>query len=106
MTGLMVIPFIGWTGGTLVGAFASQLLPEIISNVMGIMLYGMFIAIFIPAAKKSRPILTAVLIAVAFSIIFRYFLTFISSGFAIILSAVISAVICAALFPVKEEDTV
>jgi predicted branched-subunit amino acid permease len=106
MTGLMVIPFIGWTGGTLVGAFASQLLPEIISNVMGIMLYGMFIAIFIPASKKSRPILTAVLIAVAFSIIFRYFLTFISSGFAIILSAVISAVICAALFPVKEEDTV
>lgn len=106
MAGLMVIPFIGWTGGTLVGAFASQFLPEIISNVMGIMLYGMFIAIFIPAAKKSRPILTAVLIAVAFSIIFRYFLTFISSGFAIILSAVISAVICAALFPVKEEDTV
>lgn len=105
MAGLMVIPFIGWTGGTLVGAFASQLLPEIISNVMGIMLYGMFIAIFIPAAKKSRSILTAVLIAVAFSVLFKYVLTFISSGFAIIISAVISAVICAALFPVKEEDT-
>ena len=48
MAGLMVIPFIGWTGGTLAGAFASQLLPEIISNVMGIMLYGMFIAIIFP----------------------------------------------------------
>lgn len=105
MAGLMVIPFIGWTGGTLAGAFASQLLPEIISNVMGIMLYGMFIAIFVPAAKKSRPILTAVLIAVAFSVLFKYVLTFVSSGFAIIISAVISSVICAALFPVKEEDT-
>ena len=104
MTGLIIIPVIGWTSGTLVGAFASQLLPEVISNVMGILLYGMFIAVFVPAAKKSRPILTAVLIAIAFSVIFKYFLPFVSSGFSIILSALISSAICAALFPIKQED--
>lgn len=104
MTGLIIIPIIGWTSGTLVGAFASQLLPEVISNVMGILLYGMFIAVFVPAAKKSRPILTAVLIAIAFSVIFKYFLPFVSSGFSIILSALISSAICAALFPIKQED--
>lgn len=104
MTGLIIIPVIGWTSGTLVGAFASQLLPEVISNVMGILLYGMFIAVFVPAAKKSRPILIAVLIAIAFSVIFKYFLPFVSSGFSIILSALISSAICAALFPIKQED--
>lgn len=104
MTGLIIIPVIGWTSGTLVGAFASQLLPEVISNVMGILLYGMFIAVFVPAAKKNRPILTAVLIAIAFSVIFKYFLPFVSSGFSIILSALISSAICAALFPIKQED--
>ena len=104
MAGLIIIPVIGWTSGTLVGAIASQLLPEVISNVMGILLYGMFIAVFVPAAKKSRPILTAVLMAIACSVIFKYCLPFVSSGFAIILSALISSAICAALFPIKEEN--
>ena len=96
--------FIGWTSGSLVGAFASQLLPDFISAVMGIMLYGMFIAVFVPAARKSRPILLAVLLASAASLIFRYLLTFVSSGFAIILSALLASAVCGALFPVKEDD--
>lgn len=105
MLGLMVIPFIGWTGGTLAGALANKLLPEVIANVMGILLYGMFIAIFIPAAKKSRAILTAVIISVSLSILFRYFMPFISGGFSIIISAVVASVICALIFPVSEEES-
>ena len=104
MAGLIVLPFIGWTSGTLIGAFASQLLPEFISNVMGILLYGMFIAIFVPAEKKSKPILLTVIIAAAFSIIFRYLIPFISGGFSIILSAIIACVVCAVLFPIDEEE--
>lgn len=104
MAGLFLLPFVGWTGGTLAGAFASQLLPVAISDVMGIMLYGMFFAIFIPVAKKSKPVLIAVLLAAAISILFRYVLTFVGTGFAIILSAVIASAICGALFPVKEDS--
>lgn len=103
MTGLIIVPFIGWTSGTVVGAFASQILPEIISDVMGIMLYGMFIAVFVPASKKSRNVLLAVLISAGASIIFKYLLTFVSGGFSIILSAIIASVVCALIFPVKEE---
>ncbi len=106
MLGLMIIPVIGWTSGTLVGALASQFLPESISDVMGILLYGMFIAIFTPAARKSKPILVAVIISAALSIIFKYFLPVISSGFSIIISAVVASAVCAALFPVKEEESV
>ena len=104
MAGLMVLPFIGWTGGTVIGAVASQLLPEFIASVMGIMLYGMFLAIFIPEAKKSRAVLLTVIIAMASSVVFRYVLTFVSGGFAIILSALIAAAVCALLFPVKEDE--
>lgn len=104
MAGLFLLPFVGWTGGTLAGAFASQLLPAAVSDVMGIMLYGMFFAIFIPVAKKSKPVLIAVLLAAAISILFRYVLTFVGTGFAIILSAVIASAVCGALFPVKEDS--
>ena len=104
MAGLLILPFIGWTGGTLTGALASQLLPEFIANAMGIMLYGMFFAIFIPEAKKSRPILLSVIIAVALSVVFKYLLTFISGGFAIIFSGLVAAAVCALIFPVKEEE--
>ena len=104
MAGLIVIPFIGWTSGTVVGALASQVLPEAISNVMGIMLYGMFIAVFVPASKKSKPVLLTVLIAAASATAFRYLIPGVSSGFAIIISALIACVICALLFPIKEEE--
>ena len=104
MAGLFLLPFVGWTGGTLAGAFASQLLPASVAAVMGIMLYGMFFAIFIPVAKKSKPVLIAVLLAAAISILFRYVLTFVGTGFAIILSAVIASAVCGVLFPVKEDS--
>lgn len=104
MTGLIVLPFIGWTSGTLIGALASQLLPEVISNVMGILLYGMFMAIFVPASRKSKPILLAVIISAGLSITFKYLLPFISGGFSIILSSLTACVVCAVLFPIEEEE--
>ena len=104
MAGLIVAPFIGWTSGTIAGALANQLLPDIIANNMGILLYGMFIAIFTPVAKKNKAVLVAVIISATVSVLLKYFLPFISSGFSIIISAVVAAVICAALFPIKEED--
>lgn len=104
MAGLITLPIIGWSLGTLLGATAGSLLPEDIASAMGIVLYGMFLAIIVPPARKEKSVLAVVLIAAACSVIFKYLFTFISGGFAIILSAIIAAVIGAALFPVKEED--
>ena len=102
MLGLIVLPFIGWTTGTAIGALAGKLLPEFIANAMGILLYGMFIAIFVPPAKKSKPVLLTVILAAVFSLIFKYLLPSLSFGFAIIISALVSSAICAAIFPIKE----
>lgn len=64
MTGLAVLPYIGWTGGTLVGAICGNILPTTLSNALGIMIYGMFLAIIIPAMRKEHPILVVVCVAV------------------------------------------
>lgn len=104
MVGLITLPFLGWTCGTLMGALASQLLPKAITDAMGILLYGMFIAVFTPPARKSKPILLAVVIAAGISVMIKYLFPFISGGFAIILSAVIASLICAALFPISDEE--
>lgn len=104
MVGLITLPFFGWTCGTLMGALASQLLPKAFTDAMGILLYGMFIAVFTPPARKSKPILLAVVIAAGISVMIKYFFSFISGGFAIILSALIASLICAVLFPISEEE--
>ena len=106
MAGLITLPFCGWTCGTLMGALASQLLPKAFTDAMGILLYGMFIAIFTPPARKSKPILLAVVLAAGVSVMIKYLFTFISGGFAIILSAVIASLICAVFFPISDEEEV
>lgn len=105
MYGLISVASLGWTGGTIAGSIANMLLPEKLAIAMGIMLYGMFIAIIVPPARKSGKVLTVVLIAAAISTCFYYLVPAIPSGFAIIISAVVASVIGAILFPVEEEKT-
>lgn len=104
MYGVILISTFGWVTGTFLGAALGQILPDSISAAMGIMLYGMFLAIFIPPAKKERGVLMAVIAAALCSILFEYVLTFVSSGFAVIVSAIASAALCAVLFPIPEEE--
>ncbi|MBQ8928042.1 MAG: AzlC family ABC transporter permease [Oscillospiraceae bacterium] len=103
MYGMILIATLGWVLGTVLGAAAGRLLPESISDAMGIVLYGMFLAIIIPPSRKSRSVLFAVAAAALLSILMRYVFTAVSGGFAIILCAVIAAAAAAWLFPVKEE---
>lgn len=104
MYGLILVSTSGWVLGTLLGAVLGQVLPESVSAAMGIMLYSMFLAIFIPPAKKERGVLVAVIMAALCSLLFEYVLTFVSGGFAVIISALVSAAVCAVLFPVAEEE--
>lgn len=106
MAGLILVAFIGWVSGTFLGAAAGQLLPKSLTDAMGIVLYGMFIAIIIPPSRKSKKVLTVVVIAAGISILFRYLITAVSGGFAVIISAVAASAAGALLFPVNdgEED--
>lgn len=104
--GLMLLPYVGWTTGTLLGAIAGDILPLFISSALGIALYAMFIAIFIPPTMKSRGVLLVVSLSATLSCLLYYLPVFsgITSGFKTIISAVVACVITALFFPVKENE--
>lgn len=106
MAGLISLPFAGWTAGTFLGACAGEILPEKLKAALGIAIYGMFIAIFVPAARKAIGVLAVVLISAALSCCLRYIPIFdgISEGFSIIICTVIAALAGALIFPVKTEE--
>ena len=103
--GAGVIAALGWTAGTALGAAAGSVLPEAIRSALGVMLYGMFIAIVVPQAKQEKPVLVSVVLALGFSSLLAWtpWLAKISEGLAIVLSTVAAASVCALLFPVKED---
>jgi predicted branched-subunit amino acid permease len=104
--GAGVVAALGWTSGTAMGAIAGSLLPESVRMALGVMLYGMFIAIVVPQAKKEQPILIAVILALILSCLFAWvpWLNQISSGLAIVICTVVAASVCALLFPVQDEE--
>ena len=104
MYGMILVAFLGWVSGTALGAAAGQLLPAAVSSALGIVLYGMFLAIIIPPSRKHKSVLIVVLAAAAVSILFRYIITVVSGGFAVIISAVIASAVGALLFPIKDEE--
>lgn len=108
MFGITILPLIGWTLGTGLGAIGANIFPERLVQALNIALYAMFIAILIPGAKKSLPITVVILIAIAISCIFEFFpvINEISIGLKIIISTIIAALIGAILFPIKEKGKV
>ncbi len=104
--GLMCLPYCGWALGTLGGAACGAVLPAVLTNALGVALYGMFVAIVVPEMQKYRSITIAVLISIGCSFAFRYIpaLNKISVGFAIILCAVLASAIAAVLFPIREKE--
>jgi predicted branched-subunit amino acid permease len=106
MLGLGSMPILGWTFGTLFGALAGSVLPEHIRTALGVMLYGMFIAIVVPPAKREKPVLVAAVLAMVLSSLFAWapVLKQMSPGVAIVVCTVAAAAFCAWRFPIKEDQ--
>lgn len=106
MYGLITLPYIGWTVGTMLGAYAGYVLPDSVCSALGIAIYSMFIAIIVPPSKTDRGVLAAVLISSAMSCCFRYISCFksISQGFSIIICAFATSALMALIAPKKEEE--
>ena len=105
LMGLGILPIAGWTSGTLLGAVAGTFLPQSVRTALGVALYGMFVAIVVPQAKKSHPLLAASLISVGLACAFRWvpYLKNVTEGIAVVICAVIASAVCAVLFPISEE---
>ena len=106
MLGLIGTPILGWTGGTLIGAVATSLLPAALTDAMGIALYGMFIAIIVPPAREHKEVLFAVILAILASYAFTYLplLSVLSGGWSVIIITIVVSALAAWLFPIPEEN--
>lgn len=104
--GADVVAMPGWALGTLVGAILGQVLPERLVSALGVALYGMFVAIFIPSAKKNKVVLGTVIVGVILSFVMAKvsIFSFIPEGMRIIILTVVISLIAAVFFPVEEED--
>lgn len=106
--GLILTPYIGWSLGTLLGAGAGNILPAAVVSALGIAIYGMFVAIVVPEAKKSVPTALCVMVAIVMSCCFRYIplLTKVPAGFTVIICAVVASALFAYLAPLEKSEEV
>lgn len=104
--GLILTPWLGWVIGTLSGAVAGNILPAIVISALGVAIYGMFIAIIIPPAKKHAATALCILSAVVMSCAFYYIpaLKQVPGGFVIIICAVAAGILFALLAPIEAEE--
>lgn len=104
--GLMLAPYLGWSLGTLLGAAAGGVLPAAVRSALGIAIYGMFLAIIIPPAKRLAPVRRVLVLAAGLSCLIAWtpLSRVISNGFSIVLCTLAAAGAGAWLFPREEAD--
>ena len=104
--GAMSVAIPGWAFGTLFGVIMGNVLPARLVSALSVGLYGMFLAIIIPPAKKNKIIAALVIISMAASLAFSKIslLANVSDGMKIIILTVVISLLAAVLFPVKDEE--
>lgn len=107
MYGLILTPYLGWSLGTLLGAVAGDVLPGVVTSALGIAIYGMFVAVVVPAAKQSKATAICVVFAMCLSCLFRFvpMLSSVPEGFVIIICAVSASAVFALAKPVEISET-
>lgn len=96
----------GWAIGTALGTIAGSSLPLFLVSALSVALYGMFLAVIIPPARKNKIIVGLIGICFLISYTSRYLplVRDLSDGMRIIVLTVAIASAAALLFPHKEEE--
>ncbi len=95
-----------WTVGTCLGVVLGNVLPARVVTALSVALYGMFIAIIVPPAKKDRVLAALVLAAMAASYVLASvpFFRGITPGMRVILLTVLVSGAAAVFFPVDTKE--
>ena len=95
----------GWTLGTWLGVVSGNILPARVLSALNVALYGMFIAVVVPPARKDKILAGMIAVSMGASLFFTYLpgTGSLSSGMRIILLTVLIAGAGAVLFPIHEE---
>ena len=91
--------------GTALGIMAGNALPLRVVSALSVALYGMFLAIIIPPARKNHIIAWLVALSFALSLACNYLpgISAMSDGTRTILLTVVISAAASVLFPVKDQ---
>ena len=90
--------------GTLCGILAGNILPANVVTALSVAIYGMFLAIIIPPARKNKIVAGLVIVSFAFSFAANRLLPSLSEGMRTVILTVGLSAVAAALFPRKDEE--
>ena len=104
--GLASTSVLPWALGTMFGVIAGNILPASVVTALSLSIFGMFIAIIVPPARKDPVVLCTVLASFLLSWLSGQVSLFssVSEGTRIMVLTVVIASAAALLFPVKEEE--
>lgn len=102
--GAMLTALPGWSLGTACGIVAWNFFSNSAVSALSVALYGMFLAVIIPPARKDKIIGGAVIISFLLSFLAEKFFPDISAGNRTIVLTILIAGAAAILYPVKEDD--
>ena len=104
--GVMLVALPGWAVGTFFGVLMGNILPLRLVSALSVALYGMFIAVFMPPARKEKVI--AILVVASMFLSWEFasvdFFSFMTEGARVIFLTVAISAVAALLFPVKDEE--
>ena len=94
-----------WAIGTALGVMAGNMLPIRLVSAFSVALYGMFLAVIIPPARKDKIIAGLIVVCFTLSFLSCYipFVKEMSDGTKTIVLTVLISTVAAIIFPRKEE---
>jgi len=95
-----------WASGCAAGIVAGGVLPHNIVSALGVSLYGMFLAIIVPPARRDRNVMGALIASCVCSALCAVLpvVSEVSQGMRIILLTIVISAVVAWLRPVKFDD--
>lgn len=101
--GAMLPALPGWSIGTALGIIAGNILPLSVVSALSVALYGMFLAVIIPQAKKEHAIAIIIIISFLLSLVTSIIFENISAGSRIILLTILISGIAALICPIDKD---
>ncbi|WP_284139519.1 AzlC family ABC transporter permease [Virgibacillus sp. LDC-1] len=99
--GLFLTAYVAWVGGSFLGGVLGEIIPEKLSQSMGVALYAMFIGLLVPSVKKEKRVGLIALQAMVINVFCLYVLQM-STGWSIVCGTVIAG--GSGIFLLKEEQ--
>jgi predicted branched-subunit amino acid permease len=105
--GLAICSLSFWALGTCLGVVVGNILPAVLVAALGVLLYGMFLAIIMPEGRKNKKVLILIFVSMAMSFAFSRlpYISKLGEGTRIIILTLLIAGGAAFLMPVRDENS-